>query len=178
MRLTNEMRDDFTAAVMKHVPLKSKWDQKAVTAEIEKRLRATYPIDLKAFIAKYPQQVNFTSNWLNWLSYSDNTAKGERVSREARIQIVEGYGDLSTIETTDLKELWKDWLRERNDRAVLAQRIRSQTCAAATTQQLAVLFPDMTTLIPEEEAKKPKTALVAATGIVDDLKKLGMEIPV
>lgn len=178
MRLTNEMRDDFTAAVMKRVPLKSKWDQKAVIGEIEKRLRATHPIDLKAFIAKYPKQVSFTSNWLGWLSYSEGPAGGERIHHEGRIQIVDGYGDLSTIETADLKEAWKDWLRERDERSVMSSRVRAQTSAATTTQQLAVLFPDMTALIPEDEVKKPKTALVAATGIVDELKALGMKVPV
>lgn len=178
MRLTNEMRDDFTAAVMKRVPKKCQWDQKAIIAEIEKRLKATHPIDLKAFIAKYPKQVNFTSIWLNWLCYTDKKANGERVHHEARVPVVDGYHDTSTIKIADLKGHWQEWLRERDERLVMANRIRAQTACATTTQQLAVLFPDMTALIPEDEVKKPKTALVAATGIVDELKALGMKVPV
>ena len=178
MRLTNKMRDDFVHDVMEHVPLKSTWEQKNIIAEIEKRLRATHPADLKAFIAKYPKQVNFTRVWVGWLSYSEMDERGQRFCHDARVGVVDGYDDLAAIETSDLKKLWQDWLDQRKDRLTMAKRVRAQTSAATTTQQLAMLFPDMTTLIPEDEVKKPKTALVAATGIVDELKALGMKVPV
>lgn len=178
MRLTNKMREDFAKAVMNRVPWKSVWNQTAVINELERRLKETHPADLKAFVAKYPEQVNFTREYVGWLGYLTLNIHGERYHKDARVPCVNGYNSLSAIEIDDLKALWAGWLSERDDRKALRSRVMQQAACANTTEQLRTLFPDMTALIPEDEPKKPKTALVAATGIVDELKALAMKVPV
>lgn len=170
MRLTNQDRRNFTNRVMNKIPIKSEWTHAKIVAELKRRLFKSMPKAVQDFSMKYPEQTNWTSlsvDWLNW--------KGDNGWHYGRVQCING-ARLDNVEWEDLHALLKDRQREDDERKEMANRIYEQACCCDTLAALQKVFPDMLGLMPKETVVV-KSLPVPATGLTDELVKLGLEIP-
>lgn len=172
MRLTNEMRADFADRVMRKIPLRSTTTRDKVLDEIERRIMAQQPADVRKFVKDHPGHVERISQRVDWLDYRDHDAG------HFHYGYVRGFWDtvINTIDLSDLKAAWEDHLAEQQERRTMRARILEQAGGCTTTQQLEVVFPDLKGLIPKPDVVV-KSLPVAAKGLTDDLVKLGLEIP-
>ena len=170
MRLTNEMRGDFADKVMKKIPVKSDWTRDKIIEALKQRLLLAQPIEVRRFAKEYPEQTNFTSVSVDWLRYKDDAGW-----HYGRVDCING-STLGQINTDDLKNFYQEWRQEQDARKAIRDRIYEQACCANTVEQLKVIFPDLTGLMPKP-AKVVKSLPVPAKGLTDDLVKIGLEIP-
>ena len=170
MRLTNEMRNDFTDKVMKKIPMKSDWTRDKIIEALKQRLRLAQPIKVQQFAKEYPEQTNFTSVSVGWLNYRD-----EEGWHYGRVHCING-STLEQIDTGDLETFYQEWRQEQAERTAMRDRIYAQACCANTVEQLKVIFPDLTGLMPKPVVNV-KSLPVPAKALTDDLVKIGLEIP-
>lgn len=169
MRLTKEMRETFADKVMDLIPMKSKWNQGKLEAEVTKRLNAAQPEAVKVFVRDYSQQANIVSVPINFMRYTRN---GYSCFPHANTC----YGvSLKDIKTDDLEGLWRQYRVELAERAATRAKIIDTSLAATTTQALALIFPKLAHLLPADVAVK-KQLPVAASSLTDELVALGLKV--
>ena len=171
MRLTNEMRGNFADKVMKKTPVKSEWTRDKIIDALKQRLISAQPSDVQKFAKKYPNQTNWTSMPVNWLNYRDD----ENNIRYGRVNCING-SELKQIDTEDLESFYIDMLKEIAERKEMRARIYEQALCANTLEQLKVIFPDLTGLMPKPVVTVKSLPAPAKT-LTDDLVKMGLEIP-
>jgi len=170
MRLTNEMRGDFADKVMKKIPVKSDWTRGKIIEALKQRLRLAQPITVQQFAKEYPEQTRFASVQVDWLNYRDDEGW-----HYGRVHCING-SDLNQINADDLKTFYREWRQEQDGRRRMRDRIYEQACCANTVEQLKVIFPDLTGLMPKPVVTV-KSLPVPAKALTDDLVKIGLEIP-
>ena len=172
MRLTNEHRENFVNKVMASIPFKSKWNKDAVIAEIEARFSAVAPQDVKDFSKKYPDLLGKTSTCVGWLRY----CKGSDTYRHYAYAYAFCNQKLEDIKTDDLKKHWEKYGDEVSERNVMRSRLLDIARSVTTLAALAATLPELVQFMPAEQAVPKKQLPVAASGIVAELKGMGLKV--
>ena len=172
MRLTNEHRENFVNKVMESVPFKSKWNKEAVIAEIEARFSAIAPQDVKDFSKKYPDLLAMGTKCIDWLRYT----KGRDGYCHYGYAYAFSNQDIKSIKTDDLEENWGKYQDEVSDRNAMRNRLLDIAKSVTTLAALAATLPELVQFMPAEQAVPKKQLPVAASGIVTELKGMGLKV--
>lgn len=165
MRLTNKMRDDFVNKVMSKVRRWAKWTPEKIRDEAAKRLREVLPECIKQALKDYPCMVHITS--LEGKDLLPHENWGGR-----RIDCVYGQ-KLGDIDTADLAKGYEAYIKEKHKLDEMRRRLRDVAYSCNTTQTLAKALPDLVDYIPKEPVKQVVNLPVTASGLYDDLVKMG-----
>jgi len=165
MRLNNSMRDAFIAKVMGMVKPKSKWTIEKIVEEAERRFVEALPAEVKAVREKYPRMLMRTS--IRTDDFIKTSYYGHSIG-------VVSCQSLEDIETRDLAKHIEAWNKYQDDRMKIKERLKELVAACDTTNALAVALPTLAHLIPPAP-DKVKNLPVAAQGLIDDLKKMGVK---
>lgn len=172
MRLTNEHRENFVNKVMASIPFKSKWNKDAVIAEIEARFSAIAPQEVKDFAKKYPDLLARETKCIDWLRYTRSDDKYRRYGYAAAFR----NQKLGDIKTDDLKKHWEKHEEEVSGREDMKNRLLDIAKSVTTLAALAATLPELVQFMPAEQAVPKKQLPVAASGIVTELKGMGLKV--
>lgn len=172
MRLTNEHRENFVNKVMESIPFKSKWNKEAVIAEIDARLSAVAPQEVKDFSKKYPDLLARETKCIDWLHYTRPDDKYRRYGYAAAFR----NQKLGDIKTDDLKNHWEKYENEVSERNQMKNRLLDIARSVTTLAALAATLPELVQFMPAEQAVPKKQLPVAASGIVTELKGMGLKV--
>ena len=172
MRLTSEHRENFVNKVMASIPFKSKWNREAVIAEIEKRFSEVAPQEVEYFSKKYPDLLSKIPKCVRWMGY--------RVDGETWNRYPYAYAfcnqKFEDIKTDDLKKHWEKHEEEASERDAMRSRLLDIAKSVTTLAALAATFPELVQFMPTEQAVPKKQLPVAASGIVTELKGMGLKV--
>jgi hypothetical protein len=169
MRLTNQMREDFVNSVMRKVRRRQKWSREACAEEINKRLAAALPADIKQFVSKHPDLVCRETKTVDLWRTSEGHRQWTYVSMVLNQK-------LSDVDVEDLKKHYALWVKEDDRRKEMAVRLREVAYSVTTNTDLATALPDLVKFIPKDEPKVKKLLPVANSQLFRDLKTLGLEV--
>lgn len=176
MKLTNEMRETFVNAVMAATKIKSKWPKEAVIAEIDKRLKAAAPEEVREFDKKFPGMLSQESICLDWLKTCEFRNNGkERWWSYGYVHGYRGIG-ISLIDVTDLQKLLEKHKEEMEKRSEMRDRLMQIAKEMTTDEQLAAALPKLVKFIPKPVVKVKAGLPVPLKSIQDDLVKMGLEV--
>ena len=172
MRLTNEHRENFVNKVMASIPFKSKWNREAVIAEIEKRFSEVAPQEVKDFSKEYPDLLSEVSKCVDWIRYytPHNSYRHYGYAHAFQNQ------NLDDIKTDDLKKHWEKHEEEVSEREAMKSRLLDIARSVTTLAALAATLPELVQFMPTEQAVPKKQLPVAASGIVTELKGMGLKV--
>jgi len=171
MRLTNQMREDFVNDVMSKVRRRQKWSREACREEINKRLAAALPADIKAFVAKHPDLVCRETKTVDWMLW--RTSEGHRQWTYVSMVLNQ---KLSDVDVEDLKKHYALWVKEDDRREEMATRLREVANSVTTNTDLAKVLPDLVKFVPKDAPKFNKLLPMASSQLFRDLKTLGLEV--
>lgn len=174
MRLTNDFRRTFVAAVMDSIPRKHRFDSDAIKDELRQASEAGLPQEVRLFAKKYPNLIQRTR--LVWL---DGVPEGlaRSVARIPRSIYVLDHEDVTTPDVSGILARASAYVEEEAFRRELSTRLQEIAASCTTLKALQDALPELVGFMPAEQPGMKKQLPVAAGGLVSELVSAGLAIP-